>query len=261
MLRTALKPRWLGLFALLLVVLASFTMLGLWQLNVARDKGRADAVREAPRKPVADIASVLVPHSGFRSELSGRRVRAQGRYAVQQQVLVAPRRLDGQTGTWVLTPLRLSSGATLPVVRGFLPEGAAVPAPPAGTVTVVGSLAPDEGPAGDGVSRPSDQLGSVDLSVLVNRWPGRLYNAFVFASSEDPAAPVAAATGLKRVPSPEVPHGLAWRNAAYAFQWWIFAVFAAYMWFRMVRDDADRSNEQAGERPAYGSGIRLRRTQ
>lgn len=255
MLRTALKPRWLGLFALLLAVLASFTMLGLWQLNVARDKGEAQAVRDAPRRPVADVASVLAPHSGFRSDLGGRRVQATGRYAGEQQVLVAPRRLDGVAGRWVLTPLRLASGGTLPVVRGFVSQGAPVPGPPAGTVTVVGSLVPDEGPADDGVSRPAGQLGSVDLSVLVNRWPGPLYNAFVLASSEQPAPPAATAA-LSRVPPPEVPHGLAWRNTAYAFQWWIFAAFAAYMWFRMVRDDADRSNARPG-----APGIRLRSSQ
>jgi ABC-type nickel/cobalt efflux system permease component RcnA len=31
--------------------------------------------------------------------------------------------------------------------------------------------------------------------------------------------------------------GLSWRNLAYALQWWVFALFAAYMWWRMVRDD------------------------
>ena len=54
MLRTALKPRWLGLLALVVVVMVAFSMLGLWQLNVARDKGRAEAVkarRRARRAP------------------------------------------------------------------------------------------------------------------------------------------------------------------------------------------------------------------
>ena len=47
MLRTALKPRWLGLFALLLVIMATCAQLGLWQLHVAQDKGLADALRKA----------------------------------------------------------------------------------------------------------------------------------------------------------------------------------------------------------------------
>jgi surfeit locus 1 family protein len=45
------------------------------------------------------------------------------------------------------------------------------------------------------------------------------------------------------VPPPAlVNSGLSWRNAAYAFQWWIFALFAGYMWWRMVRDDFQDSH-------------------
>ena len=83
------------------------------------------------------------------------------------------------------------------------------------------------------------QLGALDLSVLVNQWPGDLYNAFVFATGEQVGGGPAALGALQRVPppSPTGGGGLQWRNAAYALQWWIFALFAAWMWFKMVRDD------------------------
>jgi surfeit locus 1 family protein len=235
-LRTALKPRWLGLLAGVVLVMVSFTFLGLWQLNVARDKGRAEALRTAPMLPVAPIAQVLQPHTPFPHGATGRRITATGTYAGASQLLVTGRRLRGTTGYWVLTPLRLvESQAVLPVVRGFVTSPTA-PAPPTGPVTVTGSLAPGEGPAESPPSTPN-QIGSVDLSIVVNRVPGELYNAFAFAIAEDPASPASMA-GLQRVPPPALDHGLAWRNAAYAFQWWIFALFAAFMWVRMVRDDA-----------------------
>lgn len=236
MLRTALKPRWLGLLAGVVVVTVSFALLGLWQLNVARDKGRTEALEAAPSLPVAPLSQVLRPHTEFPVAATGRRVTTTGTYAGESQLLVAGRRLDGTRGYWVLTPLRVAgSGAVLPVVRGFVSEPAA-PRPPAGPVMVTGSLSPGEGPAGSTPSAPG-QIGSVDLSVLVNRLPGELYNAFAFALQEDPA-PAVSLAGLRRVPPPALEHGLAWRNAAYALQWWVFALFAAYMWFRMVRDDA-----------------------
>jgi hypothetical protein len=78
---------------------------------------------------------------------------------------------------------------------------------------------------------------------LVNRWPGDLYNAFVFAQGERQVATRAAVvpgTGLERVPPPAVTGGIKWRNAAYALQWWVFAAFAAFMWVKMVREDARR---------------------
>ncbi len=236
MLRTALKPRWLGLLAVVVAVMVAFTLLGLWQLNVARDKGRAEALKRAPSLPVTSISNVLKPHSGFPNDATGRRVTATGTYAGASQFLVTGRRLHGKSGYWVLTPLRVAeTGAVLPVVRGFVTSPSA-PAPPTGSVTVTGSLAPGEGPA-QVPPTESGQIGSVDLSVLVNQLPGEIYNAFVFALAESPL-PASAMAGIERVPPPQISHGLAWRNAAYAFQWWIFALFAAYMWFRMVRDDA-----------------------
>jgi surfeit locus 1 family protein len=47
------------------------------------------------------------------------------------------------------------------------------------------------------------------------------------------------------VPPPAlVGSGLSWRNAAYALQWWVFALFAAYMWWRMVRDDHEDNHSR-----------------
>ncbi|MDF2093826.1 SURF1 family protein [Knoellia sp. 3-2P3] len=253
MLRTALKPRWLGLFAVLVAILVSFTWLGLWQLDVARDRGRAEAVEKAPAQPVVDLATVVGPHQQFPDDGSGRLVRATGSYAAGGQLLVAPRLLDGRTGYWVVAPFVVdSTGGTLAVVRGFTTDPAAVPEPPAGTLTLVGSLAPGESPAEApappaGVAPAHPLAGSIDLAVLVNQWEGDLYNAFAFGTEERGAdgAPLDAAP-LERVPPPRIGEaGLSWRNAAYALQWWIFAAFAAYMWFRMVRDDAERDRREA----------------
>jgi surfeit locus 1 family protein len=239
-LRTALKPRWLGLFALVVAVMVSFGMLGLWQLNVARDKARAEQVRAAPTRPVADVAAVLTPHGPFPHDGTGRRITATGRYDGSAQVLVTPRLLRGQRGYWVVTPLVVrSTGARIAIVRGFVTDPAQAVAPDAAAeVTVSGTLAQGESAADGATSLPDGQLAAVDLALLVNRWPGALYNAFVFATAEQPDVTSAAAPAVERVPPPAlVGGGFEWRNAAYALQWWVFALFAAYMWWRMVRDD------------------------
>ena len=255
MLRTAFKPRWLGLFALLVVIIVTFTQLGLWQLHVAQDKGLADALRKAHEARPALIDTVVKPHAPFPNPQSGRAVTAIGRYAASDQFLVGPRRLDGRAGFWVVTPLDVTeTGARLAVVRGFVTDASRPMPPPSGDVSVDGSLAPGESPADPpkGVPGwPQQVRGSIDLSVLVNEWRGEVYNAFVFAQTERTAtgAGIPAASGLERVPPPEVTGGLKWRNAAYALQWWIFAAFAAFMWFRMVREDAqrDRTGEPAND--------------
>lgn len=246
-----LKPRWLGLLGLLLVILVSFTLLGLWQLDVARDEARKQALADAPNRPVVPVTQVLTPHRPFPAEASGRRVDAAGRYDPAGQVLVRGRRLDGADGYWVVTPLVVGdTGARLAVLRAFTRSPAA-PAPTVTSeVTVRGSLAPGESPAASSEPLPDGQLGSLDLATLVNRWPGAIYNAFVFAISETPDATGAgpagssASGGLERVPPPPVPSGISLRNTAYALQWWVFAIFAAWMWWKMVRDDHRRDAAQ-----------------
>ncbi len=233
--------------------MVSFGMLGLWQLNVARDKGRAEQARTAPNRPVADITAVLRPHEPFPSDGTGRRVTATGSYDGAAQVLVTPRLLGGQQGYWVVTPLVVrSTGARVAVVRGFVTDPSQAVAPTAATeITVSGTVAPGESP-GDTAhadrAPPDGQLATLDLSLLVNRWPGTLYNAFVFAVAERPDVTSALAPVMQRVPPPApMGGGLRWRNAAYALQWWVFALFAAYMWWRMVREDYESGNHESND--------------
>jgi len=230
--------------ALVLAVMVGFTLLGLWQLSVARDQGKAQQVRATPTRPLIDVAAVLTPHTPFPRGGDGRRITATGRYDGSGQVLVTPRLLQGKRGYWVVTPLVVgSSRARLAVVRGFVTDPAKAVAPETATeVTVSGTLAAGESPAqdpsGSATALPTGQMTNLDLSLLVNRWPGALYNAFVFATKEVPDVTSAVSPAVLRVPPPAgAGGGLSWRNTAYAFQWWAFALFAAYMWWRMVRDD------------------------
>jgi hypothetical protein len=45
------------------------------------------------------------------------------------------------------------------------------------------------------------------------------------------------AADLRRVPPPRLDAGLNLKNAAYAIQWWVFGLFAAWMWWKIVRAD------------------------
>ncbi len=247
-----LKPRWLGLLGALIALLVAFTFLGLWQLSVARDDAQREALEKAPQQTPVALGTVMFPHTPFPGDASGRPVTMTGSYDATGQVLVADRRLDGVPGYWVLTPLvvdatGVAGSARIAVLRGFVTSGSGTGPPPSpdGRVTVTGTLAPAESPASSSAALPAGQLGSVDLARLVNLWPGDLYNAFVFATTESPDV----SPGVQRVPPPPIPTGLTWRNAAYALQWWVFGLFAAYMWWRMVRDDYRQDRAAATTTP------------
>lgn len=244
MLRTALRPRFLGLLGLVVLVGIAFGFLGRWQLGVAESTAYREAVEQARAQEPAALTSVLEPFAPFRGDLSSRPVTAQGRYSADGQLLVPDRRLDGVPGLWVLTPFVVEgTGATLAVVRGFVTDPSDAGPPPAGDLTLSGGLAPGESPVSEPVGE--GQIGSVDLSLLVNSWPGDIYNAFLFLESEDPAA----AAQPTRVPTPLPDTSIQWRNAAYAVQWWVFALFALWVWFRMVREETLREEalREAGD--------------
>lgn len=214
-------------------------MLGMWQLGVAQDKGRAEVVAAAASLPREPLSEVTAPHAPFEADFSNRPVSVQGQYDAAHQIVVVDRRLDGRVGSWVVTPLLTGEG-TLPVLRGFVagaPETA--PAPPAGTVTLLGTLGPGESPQA-GPDLPGQQRRAVDLAALVNEWPGDLYNVVLLASSETAGGTSVqpAAEGLTRVPPPELPTQLNFKNAAYAVQWWAFGLFAIWMWWKMIRAES-----------------------
>jgi cytochrome oxidase assembly protein ShyY1 len=267
-LRGLLSPKWLGLFALVLVIAAACTLLGLWQLGVARDEGRKEAVAAAAQLQRAPLQQVTRAHAAFEAEFSNRPVTVTGTYDDSRTILVVDRRLGERAGSWVVTPL-VTDGGTVAVLRGFVDGLPATPPPaPTGVVTVEGSLGPSESPRA-GAPLPAPQARSIDLAALVNEWPGDLYNVVVLASSEAPAGPgmpggavagvagssagtagagVTAAADVTRVPPPDVDTPLNLRNAAYAVQWWVFGLFAFWMWWKMFRAEQQADAVPAAER-------------
>ena len=257
MLRTALRPRWLALLALVLAVCAVFGWLGSWQLGVARDRGAQAAARELRARPAVPLDEVLMPQRSFTAPAAGRQVSATGTYDATTTVLVPGRLQGGRSGQWVVTGLRTEAGAWLPVVRGWVASAddasAASASVPSRRLTVLGVLQPDDPPADRAVVLPPGQLQQVDAADLVNRWGAPIYNGYVLAATESgvPNRPQP-----QRVPAPALtPQGIEWRNAAYAVQWWLFAGFALVLWWKMVRQEQlDRSTDRVGvdERVAIG---------
>jgi cytochrome oxidase assembly protein ShyY1 len=245
MLRTALRPRWLALLVVVLLAATGMAMLGQWQLNRARERGREPARRaeqaleRAAPKP---LEQVIAPRQTFPKDAVNVRVRATGSWDGARRLLVAGRPLGDRIGYWVLVPLRLADGSAVPVVRGWV----ASPSDPAATgptgvtsrrVTVVGLLEPSEPPIqrapGQGTGLPADQLARVAAPDLVNRWPYSLTTGFVVEQGQTPATGPAPAA----VPPPTSADSLDLQNLSYAVQWWLFAGFGLFLWWRLVRDD------------------------
>lgn len=270
--RFLLTPRWLAVSLLVLLAVPFCVFMGSWQLSrfefrVGEHRtAKHDRTALAAKAPVP-LASVLpTTRTQVPGDDSGRRVTATGSYDTAHQYLVPGRALDGHSGFYVLTPLRIGGAAALPVVRGWMPGDAtaaaragSVPAAPAGQVTVTGALQPPETSETSGATSsalPVGQLGIISAASLVNLLPYSVYDGWITA--EHPAAP------LQAVPPAAPPNsGLdlkAFQNLGYTGQWFVFAGFTVFMWFRFVRREAEaRADAELGlfpddELPAPGSG-------
>ncbi len=224
--RRWLSPRALSLGALALLMMVAMVALGLWQLG-AYDQHQAHDARSRLQQPPTPLGRVLGPDAAFPADGAGRPVTVTGRYVAAEQLYV--RGLTRSTDAYAATtPLLTPTGSMVLVVRGSTGELAG--APPQGRVTVTGVLEPSAATGGQlSEERVTD---GVRIASLLDGFSRDLYAGYVVLTASQPA------DSLPPV-NPPLPDPSQWaglRNLLYAVQWWVFAGFAGFMWWRIIRD-------------------------
>lgn len=245
MYRFLLTPRWWGINVFVLLAIPFCIFMGSWQLS--RFEARVQEHRAQTERAVTDRTQAARPLGELLpvdQRTSGMRATASGRYG--KQLLVPDRELDGKRGFYVLTLLRTESGKALPVVRGWLPgdaDAAKAPAAPTGEVTVTGALQASESPGSAGVGAggglPAGQTAAISAASLVNLVPYDVYDAWVTLDKAD--------SGMRAVPA-TAPSGSgldlkAFQNLGYTGEWFVFAGFTVFMWFRLLRREAEYARD------------------
>ncbi len=250
MLRLALKPRWLGFLALVLLLVTAFVTLSAWQIDRAQSKSQqADNPELAVAKPFNDIMQAQGPMPGY---LADQRVTISGHFLPDQQIIIDDRYLNRVKGYWVVTMFAPddpqfsqdadtdeleSKPVAIPVVRGWTEDLETAKASTASDaeVTLDARIAPIEGPL-DTKGLPEGVVRSVSTSQLVNLFDVYTYSAFLFPQ-ENPEVGIGG-DQLSYVPYQEPQDaGFDLQSAFYAVEWIVFAVFAVYIWFRLLRDE------------------------
>ena len=240
--RVATRPRMLGMLALFLAAAVACGLLGAWQLDRARERGEAAQTARQAQLVAAEpvpLDTVLAPQTAFPGDLVGRKVSVTGSYEAAGQLVVSGRARDGVVGSLVLTPLRVGSGdgaAVLPVVRGWLPAGAAPDEPAAGPVSLVGYLQAGES-AGSGIAGATTD--AISPAELLHVWAGPIWTGYlVLASSDPPQAAGQAGAPVPLGPPTPTQTGPNLQNLLYALEWFVFGGFAVFLWWRAVLDEA-----------------------
>ncbi|MET0929329.1 MAG: SURF1 family protein [Aeromicrobium sp.] len=230
--RRWLTPGLIGLHVFAVLAVVFCIVMGLWQAGVydnRQEHEKADK-QSVPRVAMDTIWSADEP---FTPVLNQRPVTVEGEFAPSaDQIWVTGKDRDGRTGAWLVAPFLIDQTDALLVVRGWASAVGDLPPVPAGQVTLDAVLQQGEssGSSFDPVDRT---IGSVRIPALINELSYDLYSGFAISTDEI----VAAGLELVRPPQPgDVSWTVGLRNLAYALQWWVFGLFAAYMWWRMATE-------------------------
>lgn len=237
--------------------------LGAWQWQAWGAK-RADAAVDLTSAAPVELADAFGPDDPFPGDLVGQPVTVTGAWVPDATLYVTGREHDGRDGVWVVTPLAVDAGEgaegsdapAMLVVRGWAPsaEAAASDDPaPTGTAELTGWLQPPEGATSVQDDDTSDdvlpQLRIADALQFVDR---DLYGGYVVldhgvtgatgatnaSGGTNTGADALAPADLEQLP--ESSRFTAVRNLLYAIEWWVFAAFALFMWWRWLRDTLAR---------------------
>lgn len=226
------SPRLWGAHALMVVCFSAAIGLGLWQL-AAWQEHRERAARDLTNAEPIGLAEAMGPDDPFPGQLVGQPVELAGEWLPDGTVYVSGRELDGTEGYWVVTPLAVGGAGepAVPVVRGWVTDPTEAPAAPAGEGAVVGWLQPTEGTGAVDEDPTDDVLPQLRTADVIQHVDQDLYGAYVVAHDAEPGLEQAS---LEQLPDAGMFTGL--RNFLYSLEWWCFAAFAVFIWWRYMRD-------------------------
>ncbi len=241
-----LRPRWIGVLLLCLVVAGVFAYLGQWQLGRAIDTDPPPAGITEQERPLEDV---VVPGEYLPEPYVGQRVQTTGTWVAGDFIVVSSRYNDEVQGYWVTGQLRVADGVSIAVALGWAPDlesadaaAADLEQTAAGTeATVSGRIISDEGvqvpPADD-----SFRLDRMSTAALLGQW----HDTERLAVYRPYLASIDAPDGLVDIdsPAPEESSSVNWLNIFYAAEWAIFACFAFYIWYRLAKDAWEREVEE-----------------
>ncbi|MDY7103419.1 MAG: SURF1 family protein [Actinomycetota bacterium] len=245
MYRFLLRPRWILLHLVAVALVVLMVNLGFWQLSRLDEKRDRNALLEARAalevQPVADVLDVGDGDEVV-DEVEWRRLTATGEYAVDDEVLVRGRSMDGAPGVWVLTPLVADDGTAVVVNRGWVPaSGVLEETPPeaaatTGRVTVQGLLVAAEERGALGAVDPEGvelaTLARVDLDRYAQQLDYDIYPAYLRLEAQQP--PVATTTPVP-LPEPDRTEG---PHLGYAGQWFAFSIIGVVGYVLLMRRSA-----------------------
>lgn len=254
--KVARSPKWIGGLLLALLVAGGFAWLGQWQLGHAIALNNVNSIDAEQVRPLSEHTE---PGGPVTDAIAGYVFSTSGLFVEGDFQVIEQRRNGDQEGAWVVGHLQTGDGTDggLAVAIGWAPNSdeanAAIESIEAEftgvPIDVEGRYMPGDAPVIPDVSDDPTRVLSMSPAQLVNLWQpfdGGAYPGFlVMHPGAELSTTALASAGLEVVDSvPPLPvESINWLNLFYAAEWVVFAGFAIFFWFRLVRDDWERIHE------------------
>nr|WP_281366251.1 SURF1 family protein [Nesterenkonia sandarakina] len=232
-----------------------FVVLSAWQFS---ESSSEPPPTEEITETAVPLTEVHEPQQPMTVAEADRIVDTSGEFLEDTQVLIEERLQDGESGYWVVAAFRPEDAPDeniIPVVRGWVEDpGAAEELPAEQPLEIQGRLLPPEapGPGQRGMSADGTQIfPTLSPAELINVWDQPGYSGFLVAfqtldaeGTELGAASSSSTMEPVRVdPQPET-SDINWLNLFYGVEWTVFAGFAFYLWWRLVKDAHEKQLEE-----------------
>ena len=232
-----LSPRYWGVHLVAVLLVGAAAWLGFWQIDAWQTRRAAEAV-DLTTVPPVPLAEVMGPDDPFPGDRVGQPVMVAGTWVPEETFFV-----DSEQGVWVVTPLQVrGEDAALLVVRGRTGHPGGAPAAPVGEAELVAWLQPSDGSTASDPDPTDDVLPALRAADALQRLDQDLYGGYAVVAAGEPATNPGS-DGLAPATLEELPEAsrfTALRNLLYGLEWWVFGAFAAFVWWRYVRDEQDQ---------------------
>ena len=237
----ARRPKWIGALLLALAIAAAFAALGQWQLERSFEGGE---VTQEQTETVVPLETVAVPQEPMQSAAQGQRVMVDAGLEPADYLVLSDRSNLAEPGYWVVGHATTSDGASIAVALGWAESEDAA----ASAIELLRSSAPGGSLAGRYLASESPQQSDFEagersalaVAELINLWSAPVDGVYAgYLVLEDAPA------GLEAIdaPPPNTEVQLNLLNVFYAVEWVIFAGFAVFLWYRLVRDAVEDEEE------------------
>jgi len=236
----ARRPRWIAALFLALALAAGFAALGQWQIQ--RSFESAVAPDQQTEKVIA-LESVAKPQSPVLSVATGQLVTVSAQFVSADYEVLSDRVNLAAPGYWVVGHAVLPDGASLAVALGWVASADAAASaiatlqqhPP--TAAITGRYLPSESPQESDFEHGQHSMLSV--AALINEWStdaAGVYGGYLVSHEK------LAGLDLIDSPAPSTEVSLNLLNIFYAIEWALFAGFAVFLWYRLVKDTWEAEN-------------------